>query len=59
MPDAQLNTHVKTPWHLWLVGILGLLWSTMGATDYFMTQTGNEAYLSNFTPEQLAFSIHG
>jgi hypothetical protein len=27
----------------------------MGAFDYVMTQTGNEAYLSEFTPEQLSF----
>ena len=55
MPELQSNRNVKTPWHLWLVGILGLLWSAMGAMDYFMTQTKNESYMSNFTPEQLAF----
>lgn len=55
MPESHINTNVKTPWHLWLVGILGLLWSAMGAMDYFMTQTKNESYMSNFTPEQLAF----
>ncbi len=43
------------PWHLWLVGILGFLWNLMGAYDYLMTQTENEAYMSNFTPEQLEF----
>ena len=45
----------STPKHLWVVGIVALLWSAMGALDYFMTQTNNEAYLSNFTPEQLEF----
>ena len=55
MSELQNNRNVKTPWHLWLVGILGLLWSAMGAMDYFMTQTKNESYMSNFTPEQLAF----
>lgn len=43
------------PWHLWLVGILGLLWNLMGAYDYLMTQTQNEAYMSQFTPEQLEY----
>jgi len=43
------------PWHLWLVGILGLLWNSMGAFDYLMTQTQNEAYMGQFTPEQLEF----
>ena len=44
-----------TPWHLWLVGILGLLWNSMGAFDYLMTQTQNESYMGRFTPEQLEF----
>ena len=52
--DAAATTH-GTPWHLWLVGILGLLWGSMGAFDYLMTQTQNESYMSQFTPEQLEF----
>ena len=48
----------KTPWHLWLVGGLSLLWNLIGAMDFFMTQTRNEAYLKAFTPEQLAY-FHG
>lgn len=43
------------PWHLWLVGILGLVWNAGGAFDYTMTQTRNEAYLARFTEEQLAY----
>lgn len=43
------------PRHLWAVGIFALLWSAMGAIDYVMTQTRNEAYMSEFTPEQIAF----
>ena len=45
----------RTPWHLWVVGVVGLLWNAMGALDYVMTQTRNEAYMSDFTPEQLDF----
>ena len=48
-------TTPRTPWHLWVVGILGFLWDSMGAFDYLMTQTQNESYMSNFTPEQLEF----
>lgn len=44
-----------TPWHLWLVGIVALLWSGMGALDYVMTQTRNEAYMGAFSQEQLDF----
>ena len=45
----------QTPWHLWLVGTITLLWNAMGALDYYMSQTKNEAYMSMFTPEQLDF----
>lgn len=45
----------RTPWHLWVIGIFALLFSAMGAMDYLMTHTRNEAYLSGFTPEQLEF----
>lgn len=55
MPDTKTTERQKTPWHLWVVGIVALLWSAMGAMDYLMTQTENEAYMSNFTPEQLEF----
>jgi len=44
-----------TPWHLWVVGIVSLLWNAVGAFDYFMTQTENASYMENFTPEQLEF----
>lgn len=45
----------KAPWHLWLVGVLALVWNAFGAFDYFMTKTENEAYMSSFTPEQLEY----
>lgn len=44
-----------TPWHLWVVGIVSLLWNAFGAFDYLMTQTENASYMENFTPEQLEF----
>ncbi|MGI9228055.1 MAG: hypothetical protein ACR2PU_04605 [Gammaproteobacteria bacterium] len=44
-----------TPWHLWLIGVIALLWNAVGAFDYYMTQTNNEAYMKMFTPEQLEF----
>lgn len=47
--------NVVTPWHLWLVGVLALLWNGIGAYDYVMTETRNAAYMSAFTPEQLAY----
>jgi hypothetical protein len=46
---------VKTPWHLWVVGIVSLLWNAVGAVDYTMTQTRNEAWMGQFSPEQLEY----
>lgn len=43
-----------TPWHLWLVGLLALIWNSGGAYDYVMTQLQSQDYLANFTDEQLA-----
>jgi hypothetical protein len=59
MPDQQgvapEAERPRAPWHLWVVGVLTLLWNAIGAFDYLMTQTQNEAYMGQFTPEQLEF----
>jgi len=44
----------RAPWHLWVVGLLGLLWNAYGAFDYLMSVTRNEAYLAGFPPEMIA-----
>ena len=46
---------ITTPRHLWIVGIVALLWNLLGAMDYVMTETKNEAYMDQVTPEQLEF----
>ncbi len=48
---------VKTPAHLWVVGIVAVLWNALGAYDFTMTQVNGDAYLAaaKFTPEQIAF----
>ena len=55
MSDFLTRKTKKTPWHLWLVGVVGLLWSAIGAMDFVMTQMKNEAYMSAFTEEELTF----
>jgi len=44
-----------TPRQLWILGTLALLWNSMGAFDYLMTETRNESYMAQFSPEQLDF----
>lgn len=50
-----MDDTVKTPLHFWLVGVLATLWNALGAFDYVMTQTKNEAYLANFTDPQRVY----
>lgn len=38
---------VRTPWHLWVVGVASLLWNAIGAYDYTMTNLRNQAYLDS------------
>lgn len=46
-----------TPKHLWIVGILSLLWNAIGATDYIMSETGNLAWfeMMGLGAEELAW----
>ena len=55
MTQSRPGPAGRTPRHLWVVGIIALLWNCIGAFDYLMTQTKNAAYMSAFPPEQLAF----
>jgi hypothetical protein len=47
----------KVPGHLWVVGVLALLWNGMGAFDYLATQFKLEFYMKQFTPEQLSYFV--
>ena len=49
------TTTTKTPIHLWIVGILAVLWNSVGAFDYTATQYQIESYIGQFTPEQLDY----
>jgi hypothetical protein len=49
------QSKVKTPVHLWIVGLLAVLWNAVGAYDYAATQFRIESYMSQFTPEQLDY----
>ena len=38
---------MKTPWHIWVVGIFALLWNAFGALDYVLTRYDVAAYTAN------------
>jgi hypothetical protein len=45
----------RTPVHLWIVGVLALLWNGFGCFDYLLTNLKNATYLRQFTADQLAY----
>lgn len=40
----------RTPVHLWVVGVLALLWNAFGAYDYMMTRMRNTDYFAGMMP---------
>ena len=36
-----MDASAKAPVHLWVVGLLSLVWNGFGAYDYFMSKTEN------------------
>jgi len=49
------NTTRSTPIHLWIVGVLSLLWNAVGCFDYVATRLRLEFYMSQFTEAQLEY----
>lgn len=47
---------VPTPTHLWVVGILSLLWNGFGAYDYTMSHVGGLAYFETMGLDAEAFA---
>ncbi|MBU1286223.1 MAG: hypothetical protein KJ871_00715 [Alphaproteobacteria bacterium] len=58
MSEYQEPAGVKTPWHLWLVGGLSLLWNGFGCVDFTMTATRNAAYLEPYPQEMLDYWLN-
>ena len=52
-----MNNGVKTPWHLWVVGGLSLLWNLFPVVDFTMTNMQNEFWLSQYNEAQRAFFL--
>jgi hypothetical protein len=52
MSEAQRTKTQGRPWHLWLIGISGGLWSSMGVISFMLTQMNVEAVMSRFPPQQ-------
>ncbi|MEC7761473.1 MAG: hypothetical protein VX874_06125 [Pseudomonadota bacterium] len=46
---------MKTPWHIWVVGLVSLLWNAGGAYDWVMAHFATESYMGMMTEEQRAW----
>lgn len=52
MGEAQGTATPGRPWHLWVVGILGGLWSVIGVVSFLLTQLNVEAVMSRYPAQQ-------
>lgn len=46
----------KTPWHLWVVGVIAVLFNSIGVFDFIMSRLQGAAYMASagMTAEQIA-----
>jgi hypothetical protein len=52
MSEAQETKTPGRPWHLWLIGIIGGLWSSIGVISLMLTPMNVEAVMSRFPPQR-------
>jgi len=45
MTDTTTRMTTATPWHLWVIGVLSLLWNAFGGYDFIMTTTQGATYM--------------
>ncbi|MFN3145320.1 MAG: hypothetical protein ACE368_08660 [Paracoccaceae bacterium] len=45
----------RAPWYHWPIALATLLWYVGGAADYALTRLRVPAYLSQFSPDQVAY----
>ncbi|NDK39501.1 hypothetical protein DT603_11670 [Pseudoxanthomonas gei] len=47
----------KAPWHLWVVGVIAVLFNAIGVFDFVMGRIQGPAYMASagMTPEQIAY----
>ena len=50
------DTPLKAPWHVWVVGVFGLLFNSIGVFDFVMNMARGAEYLASagMTPAQIA-----
>jgi hypothetical protein len=53
---AMTDAPVKTPWHIWLVGLIAVLFNFIGVFDFVMSMAQGAKYQASagMTPDQIA-----
>ena len=53
---TMTDTGIKTPWHLWLVGVIAVLFNAIGVFDFVMVMAQGAAYMAKagMTEAQIA-----
>lgn len=46
----------KAPWHLWVVGVISLLWNAIGVWDYTQTRLRGMDYLKSMGSDEAAMA---
>jgi hypothetical protein len=54
--NAMTETRIKAPWHLWVVGVVAVLFNAIGVFDHTMTLVQGASYMASagMTPAQIA-----
>jgi hypothetical protein len=54
--SAMTEMRTRTPWHLWLVGVIAVLFNAIGVFDYVMSMAQGASYMASagMTPAQIA-----
>lgn len=54
------ETPIRTPWRLWLVGVVAVLFNSIGVFDFVMTMAQGSAYMAGagMTPAQIDHYQH-
>ena len=52
----MIESTTKAPWHLWLVGVIAVLFNAIGVFDFVMAMAQGADYMAKagMTPEQIA-----
>ena len=49
------KSNISAPWHMWVLGVVLLLWNGLAAFDYVMTVIRYEPYLAGHPEEVLSY----